>query len=454
MKRTRTGLGSRLLSSAHPLFLTAVLALGGLPSCSNGSDPAPGGDGGSNGTSTGGKSGSGGSGGSKGGSGGSGSGGSSASGGSSGSGGASGGSSGSGGAGTDASAGGGSTGTGGSSPGVGGSDGGSPSETGAPDMGTSGMMITGDGCAGGTCLNKDCMPYKMPAAAIGSFPELEFGVSEYIPPDVVIPTFDDVPDRPYTQAADPKKFELFQDGDWTNKMLDFFEQKNLHMDFFINSNNFCDVEKTPSCQAVIKRILKSHNAGNHSIHHVHFGFMGPRNDTPDTFDCDLPGSKYKCADELKGVETTISMLSGGGVDHLTRFRLPYGQPLYPTPESTAGAIKNVASKFAIHVGWAMDSQDSNHDEDGNQLGAAFFAQQVNAELGGGPGKGKHGLILMHGTYPWSLGEIKILLDPANPKSFQAQKFRLGTVEDAVCWKYGKHSWEIIESLTKAPHGPN
>jgi peptidoglycan/xylan/chitin deacetylase (PgdA/CDA1 family) len=429
-----------------------VLALGGLPSCSNGSDPAPGGDGGSNGTSTGGKSGSGGSGGSKGGSGGSGSGGSSASGGSSGSGGASGGSSGSGGAGTDASAGGGSTGTGGSSPGVGGSDGGSPSETGAPDMGTSGMMITGDGCAGGTCLNKDCKAMGT-ARAVGNLPTLEFtGAGEsnpsYIPNDVIIPTFDDVPDRPYTMA-DGKKFTNFQDGDWTKKLLDFLEAQNLHVDFFVNSNNFCDVAANPGCAEQLKRILRNHNVGNHTVHHMHMGVQGTRDDTPDTFDCGVPGSMYDCEDELKGVEALINTLSGGGIQHLTRFRAPYGEP-FLMPNGATASVGAKTIKYAIHTGWAMDSQDSWDDEGGLAKGADYFAEKVLVDVRAG----KRGLILMHGTYPWSLGESKILLDKNNAKSFQKMNLRLGTVEDAICWKYGKHSWQIISDLTKTPHGPN
>ena len=61
---------------------------------------------------------------------------------------------------------------------------------------------------------------------------------------------------------------------------------------------------------------------------------------------------------------------------------------------------------------------------------------------------------MHGTYPWSLGEIKILLDPDAAGSLQKRGFHLGTVEDAICWKYGKHSWEIMQQVTGQPHGPN
>jgi peptidoglycan/xylan/chitin deacetylase (PgdA/CDA1 family) len=457
MKRTRTVLGRRLFSSAHPFFLTAVLALGGLPSCSSGSEPPTGGDGGSSGINTGGKSGSGGSGGAKGGSGGSsssGSGGSSASGGSQGSGGSSpsGGSSGSGGSPTDAGGSGGSPGTGGSAAATGGNDGGSQTETGAPDTGTS-EMITADGCAGGTCLNKGCMAMGT-ARPIGTMPALEFtGVGEanpsYIPKDVVIPTFDDVTDRPYTMA-DGKKFTNFQDGDWTRKLLDFLEAQNLHVDFFVNANNFCDVAANPGCATQIKRILRNHNVASHTVHHIHMGVQGTRDGTPDTFDCGIAGSKYgDCEDELKGVESLINTLSNGGIPHLTRFRAPYGEPFLQPNGATASVGAKVA-KYAIHTGWAMDSQDSWDDEGGLAKGNDYFAEKVLVDVRAG----KRGLILMHGTYPWSVGEAKILLDKDNPKSFQKMNLRLGTVEDAICWKYGKHSWQIIEELTKTPHGPN
>ena len=33
-------------------------------------------------------------------------------------------------------------------------------------------------------------------------------------------------------------------------------------------------------------------------------------------------------------------------------------------------------------------------------------------------------------------------------------FRIGTVEDAVCWKYGKHSWELAKQTSGKNKSPN
>jgi hypothetical protein len=52
---------------------------------------------------------------------------------------------------------------------------------------------------------------------------------------------------------------------------------------------------------------------------------------------------------------------------------------------------------------------------------------------------------MHGTYPWTYDAVKMLFDPTTGY-IKTHKFRVGTVEDAICWKYGKHSWEIIQQL--------
>jgi hypothetical protein len=225
------------------------------------------------------------------------------------------------------------------------------------------------------------------------------------------------------------------------------------MDFFINSDNFCDTKMFPGCLETIKGILKNHNVASHTVHHMHMGQAGDSNGTPDTAGCGVPGAKYKCEDELSGVETLINTLSGGGIPHITRFRAPYGEP-FQIPTGVTPSIRATVAKFAIHIGWAMESGDANDDAGGLAKGNKFFADAVMNATGGGPGKGKYGLILMHGTYPWSLGEAKILLDPDNAGSLQKHGFKIGTVEDAICWKYGKHSWEIIEQLTKQPHTPN
>jgi len=57
-----------------------------------------------------------------------------------------------------------------------------------------GMKLTGNGCAGGACLNPTCKALGT-AAPVGDYPEIGFEQqSQYIPNDVVIPTFDDASD--------------------------------------------------------------------------------------------------------------------------------------------------------------------------------------------------------------------------------------------------------------------
>jgi hypothetical protein len=168
--------------------------------------------------------------------------------------------------------------------------------------------------------------------------------------------------------------------------------------------------------------------------------------------CRASGTKLTCDAETMGVESTIDMISMNGISHLTRFRAPYGEP-FQTSGANLAEIQGVVAKYAIHVGWAMESTDADHDQDGQSLGASFFINKVTAAIGSGPGGGSYGVILMHGTYPWSLGEVKGLLDP-NTGEFKKRGFRVGTVEDAVCWKYGKHSWEIIQQINNSPRTAN
>jgi len=311
--------------------------------------------------------------------------------------------------------------------------------------------IAGNGCAGGTCLNPTCKALGAPAS-IGNFAEIGFERQpSYIPGDVVIPTFDDVPDRPYT-AADGARFSNFGDGDWTRKMLDFFDAADLHVDFFINTSNFCDVAKNPGCRRTIARMLASHNVGNHTVHHIHMGSTLPHDGT-DMFNngCGAAGSCIVCDDEVTGVESYVSALSEGTLPHLTRFRAPYGEPFQMGGDSLP-LVRSVVAKHAVHVGWAMESTDAEHDAD--HLPGSFFADKIHSAVGGGPGERAWGIILMHGTYPWSLSEVKLLLDPAAASSLQHRGFRLGTVEDAICWKCGKHSWEIVQQLGGQARGPN
>jgi peptidoglycan/xylan/chitin deacetylase (PgdA/CDA1 family) len=341
-------------------------------------------------------------------------------------------------------------GAGGSTGGAGGSTGGA----GGGDTGGAGGManaLTGNGCKGGTCLNPECKAMGTPAA-VGKFASIGFEARpSYIPNDVVIPTYDDVPDRPYTQA-DGQLYTNFGSGDWTKQILDYLDANNLHVDFFINTSNFCDPVKFPACLKTIERIIKTQNVASHTVHHIHMGGSGYDAQHPYNSGCRASGTTLTCDAELMGVETVIRMLSMGGIDHVTRFRAPYGEP-FQTSGANLAEIQGVVSKYAVHIGWAMDSTDADHDEDGKSLGNGYFVGKITGAIGSGPGQGSHGVILMHGTYPWSLGEVKGLLDPTNGE-FKKRGFRVGTVEDAICWKYGKHSWELVQQINNTPRTAN
>jgi hypothetical protein len=195
----------------------------------------------------------------------------------------------------------------------------------------------------------------------------------------------------------------------------------------------------------VKKILANHNPGNHTIHHIHMG--GTSGGTGADASC----NSTTCPAELTGVETLINTLSMGTRPHLTRFRAPYGEP-FQSPTSATPSIAAVVGKFAVHVGWQMDSTDSLCDN--CKYTGAKIAKVVEDLIGTAPGKGKsYGVVLMHGTYPWSYDAAKLLFDPKTGY-VQSHGFRLGTVEDVICWKYGKHSWELISAANMSQRGPN
>jgi peptidoglycan/xylan/chitin deacetylase (PgdA/CDA1 family) len=408
--------------------------------------------GGSSGASSGGKSGS--SGGSSGSSGGS----SGSSGGSSGSSGGSSGSTG-GGSGTDSGAG------GGGPAGTGGADGtgtgGAPSDAGGPMLGLDKTPLPGDGCAGGVCQNPMCQA-RGTAAAIGTFAsigdpgEIQPG---YIPNNMIIPTFDDAPDGAIAEKNEDgtpnNDFAMYGGGKWTRKIVEFFDANNLHGDFFLNTNNWCnEVNSNPECLTDIQKILKTQNPGNHTVHHIWMEAKGHPTLGVDPNDlssngCGVAGAMFpSCEDELKGVEDIVNVLSNMARPHLTRFRAPYGWPFFNGGIPTGGVVeaKKVIAKFAVHVGWHMDSRDSIDPPPGGKIDSQTIISNVTSMLGNAGTGQNWGIVLMHGTYPWSYDAAKALFDPKTGY-LATHGFKMATVEDAICWKYGMHSWDIVNKLT-------
>jgi peptidoglycan/xylan/chitin deacetylase (PgdA/CDA1 family) len=323
-------------------------------------------------------------------------------------------------------------------------DGRAPGDAAAPlDGAASANPFAGNGCAGGTCLNPTCQPLGTPTA-IDRFPTTGFEARpSFIPKDVIIPTLHDVPDGADSSPAKSP-------GRWTASILQYLDANNLHWDFFINTNNACDISGSanPDCVAVVRDILRLHNPTNHTVHHLHLGQTGADG----------------CADaacmerEILGVESVITAISSGGRPYLTRLRPPFGEG------ATLPLVQQTIAKHAVLIGENIDSTDSLFDDGTNCINPTSGARgpcptgqdiaNVVQRLIGTPGTGSSwGIVGLHGLFKWTRDAIPLLFDPRTGY-LARNKFRVGTVEDAVCWKYGKHSWEIVQSLTGQPRGPN
>ena len=303
------------------------------------------------------------------------------------------------------------------------------------------MLTMGNGCAGGTCQNPTCTAYGTPAA-IGMYPDTGFDPQpSYIPKDTIIPTFDDVPDGT-NKPVDP----VYGVGNWTKGDVDFFKTVNMHVDMFINTNNWCgDVTMDADCEATIVDILSQHNAANHTIHHVHLGIAGTTDD---------PGcaDAATCEPELTGVETLVSSPPKAGfpIDAVPRalWRALSGHGNRATNGAAGGGEVRRPGGLESRLG-RLDLQQHHgallhRSTDRRQRDPADRRQARQRPTLGHPAHARH--------LPWTHDALPILFGPSG---YLAQHgFKLGTVEDAICWKYGKHSWEIVQQLTGQMRGPN
>ena len=112
-------------------------------------------------------------------------------------------------------------------------------------------------------------------------------------------------------------------------------------------------------------------------------------------------------------------------------------------------VEGVVAKYAVSIGWNLDSGDSA----GATYTGAQIAQNVETLIGTAPGKGTNwGIVLMHGTYPWTHDALPLLYGKTG--YLATHGFKLATIEDAVCWKFGKHSWELVQQVSGQARAPN
>jgi hypothetical protein len=293
-------------------------------------------------------------------------------------------------------------------------------------------------------------------------PSISFtgGMPAYIPKGTIIPTIDDVPDGPDVGGTDG-----YAPGSFTQTDLAFLDANKLHFDFFMNSNNWTDLI-TGDCATEtagaephndLLDIMTLHNPGNHTIHHVlMYGeppstWATPGSTMPLCCNC-MYNASVTCDAEMQGIETLTNKMTMGGRPHLTRMRPPYGG-VFPISgySGDLAAEQALLSKYAVVVGWDIDDGDSNWDPSQGTPPPTgdTIAQTVITAVEGG----QWGVILQHGTFGWTADALPKLYGPSG--YFTMKNTPIATVEDAVCWKYGKHSWELIQQLNPGTtYGPN
>jgi peptidoglycan/xylan/chitin deacetylase (PgdA/CDA1 family) len=218
----------------------------------------------------------------------------------------------------------------------------------------------------------------------------------YIPKNVIVITLDDVPSDTITPMD-----------------LDWLKANDLHVDMFINTMNWSGMEGWP----IITRMYdEGHYLGNHTVHHDHLPM-----DTAD-----------KIETEITDDEATIGMLTGGKVPNMTRLRAPYGEPYQAMDAAGMALVAPIVAKYAVHIAWNFDSGDT----DGITDGTALFNNVVSQIKT--PGQGSWGIMLAHGVNQQTHDMLPMLIP-----YLQQNGFVLGTVEDVVCWMFGKHSWQVI-----------
>jgi peptidoglycan/xylan/chitin deacetylase (PgdA/CDA1 family) len=247
----------------------------------------------------------------------------------------------------------------------------------------------------------------------------------YIPNNMIVLTLDDGPDG--TGCTSEMGFDSVS---CTVLVNEFFMKQGIKADFFLNTNNRCTVAPMFGCYTYVQQLIAAgHYIANHTVHHP---YLGPAGAAPGT--AIPPCMDAACVQsELSGVEDTIKTMTNGSIPNLTRFRAPYGEPYENGVASDQMLVEPVVAQYAVAVNWNFDSGDSN----GMMWTGPTLLQNI-ANIIQTPGKGAWGVMLIHAVYPWTLEMLPLLIT-----YLQQNGFQLATVEDVICWRFGKHSWQLI-----------
>ena len=240
--------------------------------------------------------------------------------------------------------------------------------------------------------------------------EIDFAARpSYLDPNVIVLTFDDGPDRTYTP-----------------QVLDILRDKAVKSSFFINTDNQTMVASDGAAQALLRRIVaEGHELATHTVHHLDLAVQ----------------SAEKIEEEIIGVEATVKTVFGAGAPRLTLLRAPFGRPYQSAAGSAAyQKVAPVVARHAVHVGWAIDSNDWQYQNDPDRV-YGHVTGLIKT-----PGQGAYGIVLMHSINPQTVAALPRLIDYMRGNGFVFKQ-----TEDVVRARFaGRSSAELVGMPTPPP----
>lgn len=208
-------------------------------------------------------------------------------------------------------------------------------------------------------------------------------------------------------------------GGATDAIVNFLYNNNLPATFFINTENWVNVNTDLVAQKSIKNIVEyGFNLGTHTVHHKNL---------PDLNTTDI-------RDEIVGVQTALNKFMSQP-PRLSLFRAPFGKPY----QDDTQAHMNIASKIAadagyFHVSWQIDSDDYSC---GNNI--TCVVQPILNALD----RGEWGIVLMHFVYQNTANAL-----PSVINGLKQRKCEFFTIEQFVYAKYGKYSADVMDDYKR------
>ncbi len=217
----------------------------------------------------------------------------------------------------------------------------------------------------------------------------------------------------------------FDDGpDWNNtaKILDILRDKGVKATFFINSENWSNIWVDGPMKDLVRRIVsEGHELANHTQKHDHLPYL----------------SNQEVESQIRNVQDAVNSIFGGVGPKLTLLRAPHGEPFQFKAPTDYQRIAPIVAKYAVHIGWGVDTFDYECTPGDGQCVYNNFVQKVAT-----PGKGAYGSVLMHSVHAQTVNALPSIIDYARRSGF-----RLVTTEDLVRARYGKTSAEIVSGST-------